>query len=201
MKRTLPSLLAVFLLLGACTFPPEGKSGPPTGLKDISIGVVHPDSLSSPIQQRAIYRAPDGSYTLEVPTGYSYTQDDEEGMYYGYGEHSLLGWVTVQLYDSKSLLPCIPDYLGVRHPLSIQGTNGSTVWGRMDAWDGLGQEGFEFPKHWQQMICKKEGTPLPKEVYVLCSEKNGRRVVMCVSEMKNNPALSKQIFETFRWTK
>jgi hypothetical protein len=36
--------------------------------------------------------------------------------------------------------------------------------------------------------------------YALCSEKNGKTIVICVSQVTDNPDFAKQIFETFRWT-
>jgi hypothetical protein len=37
--------------------------------------------------------------------------------------------------------------------------------------------------------------------YAMCSEKDGKTVVICISQMKDDPEMAKQIFETFRWTK
>ena len=39
-----------------------------------------------------------------------------------------------------------------------------------------------------------------RRVYALCSEKDGKTVVICISQMKDDPELAKQIFETFKWT-
>ncbi|MDD4319841.1 MAG: hypothetical protein PHW10_05990 [Candidatus Peribacteraceae bacterium] len=36
--------------------------------------------------------------------------------------------------------------------------------------------------------------------YALCSEKDGKTVLICVTQVIDNPDLAKQIFETFRWT-
>lgn len=37
-------------------------------------------------------------------------------------------------------------------------------------------------------------------MYGFCSEKDGKTVVICISQMTDDPDLAKQIFETFRWT-
>jgi hypothetical protein len=37
-------------------------------------------------------------------------------------------------------------------------------------------------------------------VYALCSEKDGKTVVICISQMTDNREQAKEIFETFRWT-
>jgi hypothetical protein len=36
--------------------------------------------------------------------------------------------------------------------------------------------------------------------YVLCSEHKGKSLRIEVNEITDNPALAKQIFDTFRWT-
>jgi hypothetical protein len=36
--------------------------------------------------------------------------------------------------------------------------------------------------------------------YALCSQKNEKTVIICISQATDNPTLAKEIFETFRWT-
>lgn len=36
--------------------------------------------------------------------------------------------------------------------------------------------------------------------FALCAEKEGKAVVVCLSQKTDNPALAEQIFSTFRWT-
>lgn len=36
--------------------------------------------------------------------------------------------------------------------------------------------------------------------YALCSEREGKRVVVCVQQMTDNPKLAEEIFSTFHWT-
>ncbi|MEQ1849141.1 MAG: hypothetical protein ABL890_00960 [Candidatus Peribacteraceae bacterium] len=38
------------------------------------------------------------------------------------------------------------------------------------------------------------------DAYVLCSEKDGKRVVVCIQQMTDNPEQAEEIFSTFRWT-
>ena len=77
----------------------------------------------------------------------------------------------------------------------------SNLFGRTSAWDGRGEEGWEFPQNWESIVCKKEGSPMPKEVYGFCAEKNGKTVVICLNLMKDNPQLAEEIFKSFRWVK
>lgn len=36
--------------------------------------------------------------------------------------------------------------------------------------------------------------------YALCSEKDGKMVLICISQVTDNPQLAEEIFRTFRWT-
>lgn len=94
---------------------------------------------------------------------------------------------------------CTSILTGIRFPDDLPGTGGKTIWGREDVWDGIGNEGWEFPPDWQKIACKKEGIPPPGEIYVLCSEKNAKTVVICISQMKDDPKMAEEIFKTFRW--
>ena len=71
-------------------------------------------------------------------------------------------------------------------------------WGRVDFWDGNEKEGWDSAGS-ERIICKVEGTPLPKAVYAFCSEKEKKTIVICINQMTDNPALAQQIFESFRW--
>lgn len=107
---------------------------------------------------------------------------------------------SVHLYQFSDSRTCSTTLTGTSHPEPIPNTNGMTAWGRMDAWDGYGGEGWEWPDGWENVLCTKSGTPSPAEIYTLCSDKNGKTVVMCVNQMTDNPSLAKQIFDTFKWT-
>lgn len=108
--------------------------------------------------------------------------------------------VTLAVFNQKKTA-CSPTITGTSKTQLISLESGSASWGRMDAWDGNGEEGWAFPQGWEEMPCKKEGIPPPNEVYVLCAEKNGKTVMVCINQMTDNPKQAKEIFETFRWTK
>lgn len=95
---------------------------------------------------------------------------------------------------------CTSSITGTSSPMEILNKNEQKImWGRMDAWDGYGQEGWEYPANWEKIICNKDGSPRPKEVYVLCAEKDEKTVVICINQMTDNPQLAEDIFKTFRW--
>jgi hypothetical protein len=107
---------------------------------------------------------------------------------------------------------CTPFTLGVSN-LQERVVEGTKVWtGLVDAFDHWGYATYEVdyanPPPCQPPVKKYE--PLPSgdwekridgtTAYALCSEKDGKRVVVCVQQMTDNPKLAKEIFSTFRWT-
>lgn len=136
-----------------------------------------------------------------MPNDFAHETDDEDGMYFGYSEKSIFGNMYIQSYDHLAPAHCNESITGASVTSEIQNANGKAAWGRVDAWDGYGREGWEWPDNWQDIKCSKEGTPPPASVYALCAEKNGNSVIICINEMTDNPQLAKEIFETFRWMK
>ena len=74
-------------------------------------------------------------------------------------------------------------------------TNGKAEWGKVDYWDRFYTG--DFP-NMQEPLCRY---PVDEGAagYALCSEKDGKTVIICISQMKDDPDLAKEIFETFRW--
>jgi hypothetical protein len=107
---------------------------------------------------------------------------------------------SVHLYPSLSS-PCSPSLTGASQTEQLKTANGKAEWGRVNYRDGYGSEGWTYPYDPKNILCKIQGTPPPAQVYALCSEKDDKTVVICISQMKDNPQQAKEIFETFRWTK
>lgn len=89
---------------------------------------------------------------------------------------------------------CSTTITGASQMIDIPNTRGATSWGKFD---------YEFspdPKIGEgQFYCAPfSSTP---HLYVLCSEKDKKTVLICVSQATDNPDLARKIFETFRWTK
>ncbi len=82
-------------------------------------------------------------------------------------------------------------------PLSVTNTN--SAWAKVDffeKFDSRGQGWIDYGDPYP--LCATLGSYEAR--YAFCSEKNGKTVVICISQMKDDPAMAKQIFETFRWT-
>lgn len=107
--------------------------------------------------------------------------------------------------------------LGISKPLITEdkAKDVRTQWGRVDYWDSYDAVTYsrnqptcqpstiyllpedatpEMRSEWDKAPQKGQG------VYALCSEHNGKQVLVCISEITDNPALAQQIFQTFRWT-
>lgn len=107
---------------------------------------------------------------------------------------------SAHIYPSLSS-QCSPSLTGTSQIESLASANAKATWGRVNYEDGYGGEGWQYPYDIKEVVCKIEGTPPPTSAYALCSEKDGKTVVICISQMTDNPEQAKQIFETFRWTK
>lgn len=90
---------------------------------------------------------------------------------------------------------CSPVITGTSKSIVTSNTNGQTSWGKIDFWNhGMDYEPGTEP------VCRPAGGPSGTG-YALCSEKDGKTVVICISQMTDNPKLAEDIFKTFRWTK
>jgi len=117
----------------------------------------------------------------------------------------------VAIYDPADV-KCTPFALGVSE-LQEREVEGTKVWtGLVDAFDSWGYAAYEIdwaaPPPCQPPVQTYEpllGGDWDKRIdgttaYALCSEKDGKRVVICIQQMTDNPALAEEIFSTFKWT-
>ena len=99
----------------------------------------------------------------------------------------------MHLHPSLST-PCTPSLTGVSQSSSLPTANGTATAGRVDFWEMYPMG--DFPDMLEP-ICRP---PVTGAAYALCSEKDGKTVVICVSQVTDDPDLARSIFETFRWT-
>lgn len=106
--------------------------------------------------------------------------------------HRASGDILVELYNLKNQI-CSSSLHGASETVSLFSSENSN-WGKVDFFEINGHDFEGNPP-----ICEPYGGETA-EAYVLCSEKDGKTVVICINEMTNNPELAKEIFETFKWT-
>jgi len=114
---------------------------------------------------------------------------------------------TITIHQQPSQFSCSPAITGASQTQVMEGTNGDTSWGKVDAFDRLP---YDFAPG-TQPLCRPPvlewsffGEMEYKRIsddaaYALCSEKDGKRVLICISQMTDNPQLAEEIFRTFRW--
>jgi hypothetical protein len=96
---------------------------------------------------------------------------------------------------------CSPTITGASEATPLPEDNSQTIWGKVDMFDHLNFEsgdGAYGPL--RDVVCRKMPESGLAAVYALCSEKDGKTVVICISQMTDNREQAKEIFETFRWT-
>lgn len=97
---------------------------------------------------------------------------------------------------------CSPSLTGASQTEPLTAANGKAGWGKVDLFDDLNFEsgdGAYGPL--RDVVCRNMPGSGLAAVYALCSEKDGKTVVICISQMTDNPEQAKEIFETFRWTR
>lgn len=143
-------------------------------------------------------------------------------MYFGYAKTSKTGDILIGVHDT-SFSPC--SNMGVSEPkVLVLGNGDNAVWGRVDARDILPDEVGDTPlpnplcmpplpqslRDRLYLPCTEEENCENKQrqyeidrgmysAYVMCSEKEEKSVLICISQIKDNEPLAKQIFETFQW--
>ncbi len=151
------------------------------------------------------YQDPTNSFTFEYPMQLKYEIRRPD--------RSLVlttNSAPVVQHSSKDYFISISDsvsckQMGVTKPEQINHTNALILQGKVDYFDNSGYiyEGSST----NTIVCrppllqyKEDGTPEgSNSAYALCSEKDGKTVLICISQLTDNPQLAEEIFKTFRW--
>ena len=166
-------------------------------------------TIQQPIPENYSLHQSEEGYIIAVPLGYSYSEPAPSDKYYyfGYPNTNSLGMSSVDLYPAETAI-CDSSFTGVSQTWSLSDTNGNTSWGKVDAFDTPNPD---FPPGTQPRcrppILKWNYDPSKGGVlrlsndaaYALCSEKDGKTVLICISQMTDNPELAEEIFKTFKW--
>ncbi len=102
----------------------------------------------------------------------------------------------IYLYHLNDL-PCSSSTTGTSKTTNLDISEIHTIWGRVDVWEQWTDGNIP---DWENVVCTKDGIPKPAEVYMLCSQKNEKTVIICIRQMTDNPELAEEIFRTFKWT-
>jgi hypothetical protein len=142
------------------------------------------------------YSSNEGRYTLSVPKNYAFETDDEDGIYYGYSEDSEYKHMYVQTYDNLNNVQCSSAFIGIKEN-KAQNHN---IWGKIDTMR------YSMHSNLPSPICEpirqaysEDNIWIGSSDYAFCSENNGKIVLICISQMEDNPELAEEIFSTFEW--
>jgi hypothetical protein len=159
------------------------------------------------------------NYSIDIPARIFIPNKDPNRDQVGFGNIRYTGIGKVSsgselniILFGRNPVACTPFALGVSD-LQEREVEGTKVWtGRVDAFDSWGYATYEvdYEDPPPCMPPVESYRPLPggdwaeridgTQAYALCSEKDGKRVVVCVQQMTDNPKLAEEIFSTFRWT-
>jgi len=100
----------------------------------------------------------------------------------------------VHLYHSAP--SCSPSSLGISQPEVDEVKDGESVmWGRVDAYPG-----DMYPVPEPNCMVNPPYTQMAAS-YMLCAEKMGKRVAICIMQVTDDQEAAEEIFSSFRWVK
>lgn len=156
-------------------------------------------ALSLPDTARHQFKRSNGSFTFSTSSGTSFDLGSAD--YY------------ITLDQSVSRIECSRYRLGVSRVKHLSNTSGATVWGRVDYWDTYpGESTTPRPTCRPPRIYYSRPNNVSDHIetvtlqngqgtYALCSTKSDKAILICVSQVTDDPDLARQIFESFRWLK
>lgn len=111
--------------------------------------------------------------------------------------------VSVKVHHLESA--CSPSLTGASQTEPLASANGKAEWGKIGLLNAYDAYIDAVCRPFTEGCTQREifeGTCETKGgAYALCSEKDGKTVVICISQMTDNPKQAQEVFETFRWTK
>lgn len=143
-----------------------------------------------------LYKSSD-HYEIKVPEDFSYNEYAPSGKYYyfGYPINNKIGIRSIEFYPLPS--HCSPSTTGASKRSTLTTTTGE--WGRVDFYDG--SDWIYAPEPFPVCTPPRPQPNSKPTAYAFCSQKEEKTVLICISQMTDNPKLAEEIFSTFRWTK
>lgn len=150
---------------------------------------------------QATYRNDEIGYAVDIPPELSdwgrFVEGDISGPTFGSPVVNQGRAISMNIYHTAPYPNC--DRIGVIHPAVDRVYRGiHTVWGRA--------EEFAASLDWKKPNCALEDgygnalyTGAYHSSYVFCSDKKGKSVYICLSQVTDSPVLAERIFSTFRW--
>lgn len=164
-----------------------------------SSSLSNTSSISLPIQK--LFSEDILGYQLQLPPELIFQANGKAGQVFdtwNVNKSSTLKDYSVEFYNSGT--NCSPTTLGVSKPTDISTADTKTLWGKVDFWKIYGGAQGYIDYDGPHPICN-EGNGENGAAYALCSEKDGKTVLICISQVSDNPGIATQIFDSFKWTK
>lgn len=96
---------------------------------------------------------------------------------------------------NRSTEPCSAALTGVSQTSLLDETEGG--WGRVDFFEMYDSGHGYLDYEGERPFCAQPSSAVSR--YAFCSQKDGKTVVICISQMTDNPELAEEIFSTFKW--
>jgi len=177
--------LTLHFILISCTFWSEekGSDGLHLGIENFSTYVGSGFVIDIPLVAKHQNRHTNG--------GITFTTNNSPEWEYSFDDYYLS-------VDHLSSLTCTLSSLGTSEPVvNMQKPGEILVWGEIDQKnDGT----YSWPNCLVKSIYPDKNPREHLTAYGLCAEKDGRKILICITQVTKDFDLAKQIFSTFRWT-
>lgn len=103
--------------------------------------------------------------------------------------------INIRIYNN--IANCPPMLIGISLPaLEEQRGDGYRMWGDVDQKD---DGSYPAPNCRVKSVYPEKNPQEHMTAHAFCSQKNGKTVLICISQITDNPGLAEEIFRTFRW--
>ncbi|MBP9773132.1 MAG: hypothetical protein KBD00_00700 [Candidatus Peribacteraceae bacterium] len=117
-----------------------------------------------------------------------------------YPKERPVSFADMSIEEIEPYQPCSPTTLGVSTPKVIQNISAKILWGKVDFWERYSSGEGYLDYDGEPPNCRP-ATGENGAAYALCSEKDGKTVLICISQVSDNPGIATQIFDSFKWIK
>lgn len=183
-------ILTLLILLTSCSANQKIKNNEvSTTISNSSISTIYSNSLFN--------------YSIEIPQEAYIANKSSTGSQIFFGNIPLMGIgakdgeFDVLIYGNQSTSSCSPSSIGISSPILEEANNGEyRMWGEVDQ---KNDGSYPDPNCRVKSVYPHKNPYEQMTAYAFCSQKGEKTILICISQMTDNPELAEEIFSTFRW--
>ncbi len=140
----------------------------------------------------------DNNYIFEIPkVPYIKQIEDGDVAATNFPDNKMMSndW-RVEIYEQQNS-SCTPAQIGISSPILEETKNAEyRMWGEVDQ---KNDGSYPDPNCRVKSVYPHKNPYEQMTAYAFCSQKEEKTVLICISQMTDNPKLAEEIFSTFKW--